>query len=437
MHIHFVFPRWQKLLEDHPELRAEVSGYDIGSFRMASLGIPSAAAALPEDVEVTFHDENLGPVDYDVRADLVGVGFFTPQATSAYRIADGFRARSVPTLAGGIHPTMATEDTLRHFDAAVVGEVEGLWARMLDDLRARTMKGRYALDAPPGGGGRETRPYESPPYGPARRELFDGSRYLRTGVVQVARGCDRRCPHCVVPGCYGRSVRRRPVADIVEDVRNLAFQSYYIADESFLFGATDDRTHAVAVLEALVAAKLRKVFYVAAYPWMLKDVGEGFLALLHRAGCRQLYLVHGLASPLCRELADPATREHLEAVRAAGIEVMGSFLLGHDGDDASMKDRVLDFCAASRLNLVELAISTPFPGTPEFAALKQQGRILHEDWSKYNCANVVFQPKHLGVDELATLYLDLWRDFYRGVSPLEMKRRYVRAFGRGILDSKL
>ena len=379
------------------------------------------------DVEVTFHDENLAPVDFDVRPDLVGVGFFTPQARSAYAIADGFRARGVPTIAGGIHPTMATEDTLRHFDAAVAGEVEGLWDRILDDLRAGRMKGRYALDEPP------------PRLGstPARRELFDGSRYLRTGVVQVARGCAYRCPHCVVPGCYGRVVRRRPVGEVVADVRALAYQSYYIADESFLFADPADRAHATAILEALIADGTRRVFYIAAYPWMLREVDDAFLALLRKAGCRQLYLVLGLDSPLSKELPDPSTRDRLEAVRAAGIEVMGSFLLGHDGDDASMKGRVLDFCAAAKLNLVELAISTPFPGTAEFAAMKKQGRILHEDWSKYNCANVVFQPKNLGADELAAIYLDLWRAFYRDVSPLEMKRRYVRAFGRGILDSKL
>ena len=427
MHVHFVFPRWQKLLEDHPELRAEVSGYDIGSFRMASLGIPSAAAALPPDVTVTFHDENLGPVDFDVRPDLVGVGFFTPQAGSAYAIADAFRARGVPTIAGGIHPTMATDDTLLHFDAAVVGEVEGLWPRILEDLAAGRLKGRYALDAPP--------PTIFPE--PPRRELFDGSRYLRTGVVQLARGCAYKCPHCVVPFCYGRAVRRRAVDEIVADVAALPYQSYYVADESFLFADPEDRAHATAVLEALIAAKTRRVFYIAAYPWMLRDMDADFLALLRKAGCLQLYLVCGLYASLKKELSDAETLASVERVRAARIEIMGSFLLGHDGDDASMKARVLSFCAEAKLHLVELAISTPWPGTPEFDAMKREGRLLHEDFAQYNCANVVFQPKRLSADELMAIYLDLWKAFYKDVSPMEMKRRYVRAFGRGILDSKM
>lgn len=427
VHVHFVFPRWQKLLEDHPGLRAEVSGYDIGSFRMASLGIPSAAAALPEDVKVTFHDENLAPVDFDVRPDLVGVGFFTPQAGRAYAIADAFRARGVPTIAGGIHPSMAPDDTLAHFDAAVVGEVEGLWPRILGDLEAGRLKGRYGLDA------LSPELFPKPP----RRDLFEASSYLRTGVVQLARGCGYKCPHCVVPFCYGRSVRRRPVEEILADIEALPYQSYYVADESFLFADPADRAHAVAVLEALVASKTRRVFYIAAYPWMLKDMDAEFLALLRRANCLQLYLVCGLYASLKKELSDPDTLASVERVRAARIEIMGSFLLGHDGDDASMKQRVLDFCAEAKLHLVELAISTPWPGTPEFDAMKKAGRLLHEDWAKYNCANVVFQPKHVSPDELMGIYLDLWRAFYKDVSPMEMKRRYVRAFGRGILDSKM
>lgn len=424
MHVHFVFPRWKKLLEDRPELARDVAGHGIGTFRMASLGIPAAAAALPAGVDVTFHDENLGPVDLDVRPDLVAIGFFTPQATSAYRISDAFRERGVPSIAGGIHPTMATDDTLEHFDAVVAGEVEGLWPAILGDLSAGRLARRYELTQPPALEGLSA----------PRRDLFDASRYLRTGVVQVARGCGLRCRHCVVPGCYGRGVRRRPVDAVVADVRSLGYRSYYIADESFLFADRADRDHAVAVLEGLAAARLGKVFYVAAYPWMLPDLDARMLDRLRRAGCRQLYLVLGLSERLARELS-PATALAVARLREAGIEVMGSFLLGHDGDDASMKGRVEEFCAAARLHLAELAITTPFPGTPEFAAMKREGRILHEDWSRYNCANVVFRPRNVSADELSTIFEELWRSLYRGVDPLEMKRRYVRAFGRDILGS--
>jgi hypothetical protein len=95
MHIHFIFPRWRKLLEDYPELRATLAGYEIGSFRMAGLGIPAAAAAVPDGIEVTLTDEHVTAVDFDARPDLVALSYFTPQAARAHAIADHFRAAGV------------------------------------------------------------------------------------------------------------------------------------------------------------------------------------------------------------------------------------------------------------------------------------------------------------------------------------------------------
>lgn len=54
MHLHFIFPRWQKLLEDRPELKPLVSGYEIGSFRMVGLGLSTAAGSVPAGHQITL-----------------------------------------------------------------------------------------------------------------------------------------------------------------------------------------------------------------------------------------------------------------------------------------------------------------------------------------------------------------------------------------------
>jgi radical SAM superfamily enzyme YgiQ (UPF0313 family) len=46
-------------------------------------------------------------------------------------------------------------------------------------------------------------------------------------------------------------------------------------------------------------------------------------------------------------------------------------------------------------------ILTPYPGTKLFQRLDAQGRILTQDWRKFNGrTEVVFQPKSMSVDEL-------------------------------------
>ena len=95
-----------------------------------------------------------------------------------------------------------------------------------------------------------------------------------------------------------------------------------------------------------------------------------------------------------------------------GIEPYTSFLIGMDEDDAGTVDRMLEFSMAAGIRKAEFAVFTPYPGTPSWRRLEAEGRILHRDWSRYNDANVVFQPARMSPDELTAAYLRLWRDFY-------------------------
>jgi len=57
---------------------------------------------------------------------------------------------------------------------------------------------------------------------------------------------------------------------------------------------------------------------------------------------------------------------------------------------------------------------TPYPGTPLFERLKAEGRIMTEDWMKYNSrTDVVFQPKNMTPEELLEGFNRANREFYR------------------------
>ena len=54
----------------------------------------------------------------------------------------------------------------------------------------------------------------------------------------------------------------------------------------------------------------------------------------------------------------------------------------------------------AKFDLPQISIYTPFPGTPVFDKLEKENRIIQRNWSLYNGQNVVFQPKHMTVEEL-------------------------------------
>src|SRR3974390_3501099 len=98
-------------------------------------GLLAVAAAIPRDrYEVVLTDANIEPIDFDLRADLVGISAMTSYVNRGYAIADEFRARGTPVVMGGVHPSFMPQEALRHSDAVVVGEAELVLEKLLDDL---------------------------------------------------------------------------------------------------------------------------------------------------------------------------------------------------------------------------------------------------------------------------------------------------------------
>ena len=99
-------------------------------------GLLAVAASIPRDqYEVVLTDENIETIDFDLKCDMVGISAMTSYVNRGYEIADQFRAKGVPVVMGGVHPSFMPQEALKHCDAVVIGEVELVIDRMLDDLK--------------------------------------------------------------------------------------------------------------------------------------------------------------------------------------------------------------------------------------------------------------------------------------------------------------
>jgi len=104
-------------------------------------GLLAVAAAVPRDrYEVVLTDENIEAIDFNLKADLVGISAMTSYVNRGYEIADAFRARGVPVVMGGVHPSFMPQESLKHCDAVVIGEAELVIDRLLEDLEAGVMR---------------------------------------------------------------------------------------------------------------------------------------------------------------------------------------------------------------------------------------------------------------------------------------------------------
>ena len=95
---------------------------------------------------------------------------------------------------------------------------------------------------------------------------------------------------------------------------------------------------------------------------------------------------------------------YLETVRKIqdrGVRVNGCFVLGLDGTGTESFEQIWEFVRQSGLYDVQITVQTPFPGTPLYARLKREGRILRDEaWDLCTLFDVNFQPAKMSVSEL-------------------------------------
>jgi radical SAM superfamily enzyme YgiQ (UPF0313 family) len=146
-------------------------------------GLLAVAASIPRDhYEVVLTDENIETIDFDLKTDLVvGISAMTSYVNRGYEIADQFRTRGIPVAMGGLHPSFMPQEALKHCDAVVIGEVELVIDRLLDDLRHGSMRGLYKSDA--------LHPMSGMPM--PRYDLLKKNRYVNCTFVQTSRGATR------------------------------------------------------------------------------------------------------------------------------------------------------------------------------------------------------------------------------------------------------
>jgi radical SAM superfamily enzyme YgiQ (UPF0313 family) len=377
-----IYPKWPKL-----ERQTE--------FHLPPHGPVVFAADVPEDIELAFIDEAFQEIDYNGKADLVALSvMLTCQVPRAIEIAERFHELGVPVIFGGIAAQLHSEELMLHGDAVFLGEVEGRFGTVLDDLKNKRLKKIYDY--------MNNQPDISI-VGKARRQILNRDFYSYRGVqmldlVHASRGCRFNCFPCCVGFLGGRNFRPRPVEKVIEEMASIQNNRLFIVDNSL---AQEQKW-----LEELFTAMIPLKKTWVSHP-ILDD--DRILGLAKDAGCWYVYQAIVNTSD--------GIRERVKRLKDHGIGVEGTILLGTDDQDEDSIKRFVDFLLEIELDMAEFTILTPFPHTPIRAKLEEEGRILHNNWLDYTCDKVVFRPKQMTPDALYRMYHYAWDTFYRDSNP--------------------
>ncbi len=374
------------------------------SWSMYPLNLAVIAGLTPEENEVSFVDDRFEEIPYASPTDLVAMPVETYTAKRTYSIADKFREEGVPVILGGMHATLVPKEAKQHADSIVVGDAEQSWIKAIGDLERGSLSEVYNV------------PLERKvlPKVPIDRTIFEGHKYLPVSLIETGRGCYFGCDFCAVTAMHNGTYRAKPIDDIVTEIKETGKKDFYFVDDNFVsdFRRTKD------LCDAITPLNIRWISQGSIN--MAED--SKLLSSLEKSGCFNMLIGFESLNPETLKTMGKtwasAKRDYTESIkkiRDHGITVYATFVFGYDTDTKEDFKRTLDFAIDQKFALAAFNHLAPFPGTPLYQRLKEQGRLLYDNWwlrDEGKFGEVLYQPKNMSPEELSENCFEARKAFY-------------------------
>lgn len=342
----------------------------------------------------------------------LGVSMVTgPMITQGVSVAAAVRAArpDVPIVAGGWHPSILPEQTLRSplFDAVVKGQGEITLAEIVErwNVGERDLSGvagsffkrgdEVVANSPRGYTNINTLPRR--PF-----EILDFERYARKCrgfrwlLYCSSHGCPWDCSYCSNASVYGRNWKPLHADQTVDEMSELATRYSLdvidIIDDNYLVR----RDRAVEIAEKLLSRGARFGYFIQTRTDQIDRLSDDELRLLRRSGLKRIFFGIESGSPKVLKAVnkrldlDTAYRT-AERCRRSDIEVSFNLIFGLPGEDAEdLKATIAMVDNIGRRN-PEAAFFTnifsPYPGSPIFPEAVRLGVVEPkslEGWAAFH-----------------------------------------------------
>jgi radical SAM superfamily enzyme YgiQ (UPF0313 family) len=215
---------------------------------------------------------------------------------------------------------------------------------------------------------------------------------------------------------FNASQTRRPVDAIVAEIAQLRRERklFFFVDDNI----TSNMAQAKEFFRALIPLKVRWVSQSS----INAAHDEEFLDLLKRSGCQGVLIGFESLNPANLKDMNKAFNtmrggfeKALANLRRHHIRVYGTFIFGYDRDTPECFTETVDFAKTHALYIAAFNHLTPFPGTPLYARLQREGRLLYEKWwldERYSYNRIPFKPQGMTPEALQSNCLAARRRFY-------------------------
>ncbi|MBF0546299.1 MAG: B12-binding domain-containing radical SAM protein [Candidatus Riflebacteria bacterium] len=375
----------------------------VSTWQMEPLVLALLAALSPADWQITVQDDRMEEINYDQPTDLVAITIETYTARRAYQIAREYQKRGVKVVMGGYHASLWPHEVLQHADATVIGPAETIWEKVLCDAKAGKLEKEYL--APPLEKWHSIFP---------RREIYSEKKYLPLALVEFSRGCRFHCSFCSITALSKGRHYFRPPAEVAEEIKRTGQKVVFLIDDNIAV----NYDAALELCRQLKPLNVKWVSQISVDAACRVDL----IKAMADAGCMGLLIGFESLNPKLISRLNKKCNGSIEAYETAlkivhqnKICVYGTFLFGIDGDTPASFKHTLDFILRHKLFLAAFNHLVPFPGTPLYAKLQAENRLISDAWwldSDFRFGKSPFKPTGFTIDELAELCRRYRRKFY-------------------------
>ena len=386
-------------------------GFDVSSVIPLSLGYLKSNVAHPDNFEIRILDCSLLDITSDsllfkdcIRnfgPKVVGITTWSPMYDEALRCARVAKSidADIATAMGGPHPSGYWENVIKNeeIDFVFRGESENDFSLFLD----RMFEGRTDFDDIEGlvfkdedgtvVGGKVIGLVEDldsiklPDY-----EVIELPTYIERGYkyltresynapIWATRGCPYRCEFCASPMISGKAVRKHSPKYLVDWIHHLkaryGIKHVNIIDDNFTFHVK----YAKEVCNDLIAANLQVT--ISTPNGIRMNRGDTDLwQLMYQAGWRTMFVApeSGSANTLGlmkKDLDLSVVPPIIRDMQAAGLYVIGFFILGYPGETYDDLLETRKFVMKCGFDFFKFHVFQAIPGTPIYDKLVLEGQI--------------------------------------------------------------
>jgi radical SAM superfamily enzyme YgiQ (UPF0313 family) len=338
------------------------------------LGLLTVAALLPDDWDIRLVDLNVDKLrNEDLRwADYVMISAMLVQKKSVQNILQRCRQLEKKVIAGGPLFNGMTEEYLEAVDHLILSEAELTLPPFLADLIKGIPGKLYHTDSFP-----ELHLTPIP-----RWDLIKSENYA-TLMVQCSRGCPFDCEFCDITVLYGRKARVKSGDQLIAELETIYRLGWrgkvFFVDDNFIGNKRKIKSMLPQLIHWMKDHDYPFVFITEASINLADD--EELIELMAEAGFLQVFI--GLETPDEGSLREGGKHQNLgrdmvaaiSKLQAAGIQVMGGYIIGFDNDDEGIFARQIKFIQESGVVTAMVGLLNALPRTRLWQRLKQEDRL--------------------------------------------------------------